>query len=315
MSDLGRGESPSALIDDPDLEAVAQLEMQVEATIDGAPVFVTSAIDVKGHVEPVIIAGDEPMGVDELAVAQDTLDAIGAGVGDQVRLDLGDGPTPMRVTGVVALPVSTDGGSSTVGVFLGNAAASALRTSVQCEGDSSCYRNIAVALTDDADLDQVVARYEDPERNIAVDLPSPPGEVERLTAVRRLPWYLAGFLALLAAVTVTYSAAVAVRRRGRDLAVLRAMGMSAAQLRGVVAVQVLALTIAGGALGVVLGLLTGRQVWRWVASSLALPFSPALPLSAIVLVPAAALLITQASATFSRRAAGRVQPAIALRTE
>jgi hypothetical protein len=315
MTDLGPDASTAAVVDDPELRVVAEIAMQIEATIDGEPVFLTSATDVKGHLEPVIVKGTEPLQRDEIAVAADTLDAIGAEVGDRVQLDLGDGPRPMLITGVVALPVSADGGSSTVGAYLATAAAEALHISSVCEDASSCYRNVAIDLSDTAQLADVVARYEDPDQNVAVDLPSPPGEVERLTAVQQLPWFLAGLLGLLAAVAVTYSAALAVRRRRRDLAVLRVIEMSAAQLRGLVAVQVLVLTVAGGALGSLLGVLAGRQVWRWVASSLALPFSPAVPVAAALLVPCAAVMITQLAATFSRRAAGRTQPALALRTE
>jgi ABC-type lipoprotein release transport system permease subunit len=315
LSDLGPDASPSALVKDPELRVVAQIDMQLEATINGEPVFLTSALDVKGHLEPVIVKGTEPVRADELAVGADTLEAVGASVGDRVRLDMGDGPRSMRVSGIVALPVSSDGGSSAVGAYLSSAAAKALQVSARCEGGSSCYRNLAIALTDRARLPEVVDRYEDPDQNVAVDLPAPPGEVERLTAVRQLPWYLAGLLGLLAAVAATYSAAIAVRRRRRDLAVLRVIGMSAAQLRGVVAVQVLVLAAAGGALGSLAGVLLGRQVWRWVTSSLAMPYSPAVPAVAALLVPGAAMVITQLAATFSRRAAGRTQPALALRTE
>ena len=213
ITDLDPDTSSAALVDDPDISVIAEIEMQLEATIDGSPVFVTSAIDVKGHLEPVIVKGEAPVAADELAVARDTLEAIGAEVGDQVELDVGDGPHPMRISGMVALPVSEDGGSSTAGVYLATAAAEALTTSARCEGGSSCYRNVAIGVADDARLDEVVARYEDPEQDIAVDLPSPPGEVERLTAVQHLPWFLAGLLGLLAAVAVTYSAALAVRHQ------------------------------------------------------------------------------------------------------
>lgn len=315
LSDLGPDASPDAVLEDPDVRAAAEISMQVHATIDGHPVFLTSAIDVKGRLEPVVVRGEEPRAADELALAQDTMHAVGASVGDRVALDLGDGPRPMRVTGIVALPVSSDGGSSTVGAYLPTAAARAAQVERWCEERSSCYRNIAIDIADDSRIADVAARYEDPERNVAVDLPAPPGEVERLTAVRQLPWFLAGLLGVLAAATVTYSAAVAIRRRTRELAVLRVVGMSSAQLRGVVAVQVLVHAATGGLLGAVLGILAGRQVWRWVTTSLAMPFSPAVPVVSTLLVPCAAVAISQLAATFSRRAAGRIQPAIALRTE
>lgn len=318
LSDLGADATAtvaSALLDDPQVEAVAQLEMQLEATIDGTPVFVTSAIDVKGQVEPVIVQGKPPVAADELAVARDTIEAIGAQVGDRVDLEIGKVSRKMLITGMVALPVSADGGASATGAYLATASAQAMKTVSQCEDGSSCYRNLAITVTDEADLQDVVARYEDRAHGVAVDVPAPPGEVERLQAVEHLPWYLAGVLGLLAGVAVTYSAAIGVRNRRRDLAMLRVIGMTASQLRGVVAVQVLVLTLAGGVLGSGLGLLVGRQVWRLVVRSLALPFSPTVPLTAVLLIPVATLVITQVAATFSRRAAGHTHPALALRSE
>ena len=316
LSDLSDDVTPGeVLVDDPDLSVVAQIEMQLEATLDGTPVFLTAAIDLKGHLEPVVVRGAAPSRPDEIALGRDTLDDLGASIGDRVTVDLGGDPRAMQVSGVVALPVSSDGGSSTEGGYLGHDAATALATSARCEDGSSCYRNLAITLAEGADLAEVVARYEDPERGVAVDLPTPPGEVERLTAVERLPWFLALFLGLLAAVAVTYSAAVAVRRRRRDLALLRVVGMTAAELRAVVTVQVLALSVSGALLGTVLGTMTGRQVWRWVAESVSIPFAPALPGPAVALVVLAALAVTEVAATSSRRAAGRIAPAIALRSE
>lgn len=133
-------------------------------------------------------------------------------------------------------------------------------------------------------------------------------EAFRVSGVGALPVLLAG-------VAVTYAAATSVRRRRRDLAILRVIGMSAAQLRGVVRVQVLVLSVAGALLGTVGGFVVGRLIWSVVVTSLSFPFSPELSPAAVVAVPLAALVVTELATVFSRRAAGRTPAALTLRTE
>ncbi|MGH9083976.1 MAG: FtsX-like permease family protein [Acidimicrobiales bacterium] len=302
-----------ALLDDPDLAAVADVSFQVAIHLDGIPDSGIVAHDVKGHVRPVIVEGDEPRGPDEVALGVDSLERIGKEVGDAVDVGIGGQVRTMRVAGIVTLPVSQDGGSSTIGAFMRAEGAEAL--AFDCDEQSSCYQNVAVVAAPGVDVEVLRDRYTDPDADIAVDLPMPPGEIERLQAVEQLPRYLAVFLAILAGVSVTYVAAMTVRRRRGDLAVLRVLGMTATGVRSVVTYQVLALTLAGAVIGAALGVAVGRQIWRLIASDVSVPFAPRTPVAVIVLVPLATVALTQAAASLSRRSAGRIKPAIALRTE
>ena len=96
-----------------------------------------------------------------------------------------------------------------------------------------------------------------PDSDLWVDLPAPPAEIDRLTAVEDLPRYMAIFMAGLAAAAISFATATTVRQRRRDLAVLRVLGMTARHVRSVVVVLVLALTgfgaLLGGALGIIVG--------------------------------------------------------------
>ena len=80
-----------------------------------------------------------------------------------------------------------------------------------------------------------------------VDLPAPPAEIDRLTAVEDLPRYMAIFMAALAAAAISFATTTTVRQRRRDLAVLRVLGMTGRHVRSVVVVLVLALTGFGAA--------------------------------------------------------------------
>jgi hypothetical protein len=262
-----------------------------------------------------MVSGRQPDGPGEVALAGATAEDAGKGSGDTVTVDLGDGRHELAVSGVVSLPVSDDGGASSTGLLMTGEAAAALGFAGDCSGDASCYGNVAVELRDGADHDAVLARYTSAEGGVTAALPSPPGEVERLTAVEDLPWFLAVFLALLAALAITHSAAAAVRRRRRDLAVLRVLGFTGRQVRSVVTTQVAAISVLGAAVGVVAGVMIGRLVWRGIVDSIPLPFSPATPLAAIALIVVTAVAIAQLAAVVPRRSAARLRPADVLRAE
>lgn len=317
LTDLGEENAVvlgPVLEDDPDVRASALLFTRFKVTLDDVPLYATALDRSDAALRPVIVHGTSPSAADEVAVGRDDLDALHASVGDEVELTLGDEHRTVRIAGVVALPVPEDGGSSATGVYLSPATDIALLERA-CDESDSCTRTIAVALRDGTDVEAFAARYEDAEADVVVALPVPPGEVDRLTAVVDLPRYLAIFLASLAAAAVSFATATTIRQRRRDLAMLRVLGMTGRHVRTVVVVLVFALTAAGSLLGGALGLIVGREVWRAVADSVSLPFAPRLPLVAAVLVPIAAVLLAQAVAFTSRRAAGRVPAALVLRAE
>ena len=317
--DLSNLEGSTALANeiaaDDDVVAAGTLYYQVPVTINGNPGFGTAVDAVKGDLSPVLVRGSIPLGADELALGRDTLERIGATVGDRVLVSLGDGEVSMRISGVVALPVTADGGSSATGTYLSPTSLEPLGVEGRCADSEACVRNVAVDLAPGVDARAWAAEHDDPKTGVNVALPSPPAEIDRLTAVDDLPQYLAAFLALLAAGAISFATATTVRQRQRDLAVLRVLGMSGRHVRQVVSVLVLALTAAGAVVGGVLGLVVGRQVWRAVASSVSLPFAPSIPVLAAVLVPIAAVLLAQVVASTSRRAAGRTPAALVLRAE
>ena len=87
-----------------------------------------------------------------------------------------------------------------------------------------------------------------------------------LQGVNSLPLALALLLTLLAIGTVAHALITSVRRRGRELAILKAIGFVPRQVRATVAWQ--ATTIPGTSLivGLPLGIVAGRLAWTLLAS-------------------------------------------------
>jgi hypothetical protein len=124
----------------------------------------------------------------------------------------------------------------------------------------------------------------------ALRLEQRPIAIDNYAAVRSTPLVLSLLLGGLAAVTLAHLIVSVVRRRRRDLAVVRALGMTRGQVRRSVVVS--ACLVAGAALlvGIPLGLAAGRLSWAAFARNLGVVPDLRLPVTALlVIIPAAAL--------------------------
>ena len=257
-----------------DVQAAATLYTQLPVTVDDEPLYGTAVDEVDAALDPVVVQGSEPgLGRRGRPRSGHASTTIGAEVGDEVDLSLGDGDGPMRITGIVAFPVPEDGGSSS-------------HRRVPEPGEPSTTLDVD-GLCGEQRLVHTHHRRRAPRRRrrrrLRGAVPGPRARHPRRAADARRarstaspPWrtcprYLAIFLAGLAAAAISFATATTVRQRRRDLAVLRVLGMTGRHVRSVVVVLVLALTAVGALLGGALGLIVGRQVWRAVADSVSLP--------------------------------------------
>jgi ABC-type antimicrobial peptide transport system permease subunit len=142
-----------------------------------------------------------------------------------------------------------------------------------------------------------------------------PTAVIELGRLRTLPLALGVFFALLGAATVAHALVTTVRRRRHDLAVLRSIGFTRRQSRGAIACQATLLAAAGLVVGIPLGIVTGREVWRWCADIFPVVYVAPLAAVVVVLVVPVAIALANALAAGPAHAAARIRPAEALRTE
>jgi ABC-type lipoprotein release transport system permease subunit len=106
-----------------------------------------------------------------------------------------------------------------------------------------------------------------------------------------------------------------VRRRRRDLALLKTFGFTRRQLAATVCWQAIATVAAGLLVGVPLGIVAGRWLWNLFARELDVVPEPTTPVLLILAISALALLVGILAAAIPARVARRVQPARILRTE
>jgi putative ABC transport system permease protein len=108
---------------------------------------------------------------------------------------------------------------------------------------------------------------------------------------------------------------VTVRRRGRDLALLRALGARPAQTAVSVLVMTLIIVVAAVVLGVPLGFFLGNVAWRTMADSLYVATDLAVPVVVTLLCLPVALVVGLLAAVVPTYRAGRLEVAEQLRRE
>jgi hypothetical protein len=140
-------------------------------------------------------------------------------------------------------------------------------------------------------------------------------DLANLNHIASLPNILAGLLALVAAGTLAHTLISSVRRRRRDLAVLRALGFVRRQVAMTVAWQATTIAIISLAIGLPLGAILGRLAWRFFVNQLGYVPVTIVPLIGILLAIPAALALANIIASIPARAAARTQPAVVLRAE
>ena len=142
-----------------------------------------------------------------------------------------------------------------------------------------------------------------------------PVVLANLERVSNLPFVLAGLLAVLAIATIGHTLVTSVRRRRRDLAVLKTLGFVRRQVAATVAFQASTFAVLALVLGIPIGVGVGRWAWRIAADQLGTISEPQVPLVGLVLAVPAVLIVCNLIAGIPGRMASRVRPAVILRTE
>jgi hypothetical protein len=281
------------------------------ATVNDRPVDLTAYWPEKGSVDPVITRGRAPSSLDEIALGEQVVDDLGVEVGDEVHLasvrGTGDVDRTVTLTGTVLFidPVTVTDQVGNGGYVTGD---------LLDELSGGAPQRLLARFAPGADVDEVIERlartFPGPIRPVA-----PPEDIRNLETLRLLPWLLAGLVAILSAMTLAHALAVMVQQRRRDLAILSVFGLRRRAVRGVTGCSTLVMAVAAVVVGVPLGLVGGRLVWQWLASTIGVEAGPVRPWLAPVEAAAVALVVPQAVNLVATRKLTMLRPAELLRTE
>ena len=122
-------------------------------------------------------------------------------------------------------------------------------------------------------------------------------------------------MAIGATVALALTLATSVRRRRRDLGLLKALGFTRRQLAAAIAWQATFAAVIGAVVGVPIGIASGRELWTLFAASINAVPDPTVPVLSVVLVGLGALVFANVVAAFPGRSAARTQTAVVLHSE
>ena len=280
--------------------------------LDGRPVIAWAFMSLRGRIGPEIVAGRSPTGPDEVALGTASLSELGKRIGQTVHGDGPDGSHDYRIVGrAVFAKLDNPQPLANGAAFTGGGLAHMVSPTNPTSGSPYLVGRVAPA-ANLATVERGVSAIPQVERPFG---PSLPVEVDRLRQVNWLPRTLAVLLTVLALLAVGHALVTSVRRRRRELAVLKTLGFDRRQIGAAVAWQASTLATVGLILGIPAGLIIGQFVWRQVADSLGVSTTPAIPTLPLLATAACAFVAVNLIAFFPARAAARTRPGVALRSE
>ena len=298
---------------------------QGNATVDGQLVNLLLAFDpLKGSVHPPIIAGHEPRARDQIVLASKTTAQLHKHIGQWVTAGGPGGQLiRLRIVGTMIAPSVGDlftNGVGEGGWIYGPAVRAAIRQAAggfsgsQGSTPPTVFNLLAVQFapgTPTAAALSTLRRQFGPV--VLRQIPSE--DVVNLQSVDRLPLIVALLVVVLGLSTVGNTLVGMVRRRRRDIAVLKTVGFLRRQVAGAVAWQATTFSLVALVVGLPLGVAFGRWSWSIVAAGIGSASPPLVPVLSVALVAPASVFLVNAVAAAPGLAAARTAPAVAMRSE
>ncbi len=142
-----------------------------------------------------------------------------------------------------------------------------------------------------------------------------PAEIVNYGTIGVTPALMAAALAAAAIVALGLTLTASVRRRRRELALLKSLGFTHGQLAAAVAWQASVSSAIGIVIGVPVGIAAGRTLWTLFAHEIYAVAQPTVPVLWVVLVALGTLALANVVAAVPGRMAARTPTALLLRAE
>jgi len=307
-----------------------------QLTIDGKILPAIGVDPLHGDGYLTLLAGRAPATPDEIALGAQTLRALHRQLGQTVQVAVNKAstlgpatPRTMRIVGVAVLPAfsrgsfpPTDLGTGAIVPASVLSVRSSPNATTLCFTNATCYNFFLLRYRPGTDLTATAAQLTAavtkvgcPPGICTVTSDQRPGDIKNYTAIRDTPLVLGAVLALLAVGTLAHVLLTGVRRRRRDLAVLKVLGLVRSQVLRVVAWEASALATAALLIGLPLGVLAGRWAWAVFAGSAGVSGQADVPLPLVLLAIPVTLALANLIAAGPGWDAARVRPASILHTE
>lgn len=332
------------LKDDPDVAAYSGLDY-TDAEINGQtfPILLTKA---RAKVSAPILSGHGLESNDQIVLGAATMALLHDHLGDTVVFSYGSAsdapiyvpPTKLVIVGTATLPAigyssyvaehtsMGDGAIIPLGVLPPAMVKSMktpdpnlngpefvlvrLRERVSAAAGRANLQRIATAANKTFASDPKAAGY-----GVSVLGVVRPAQIVNYRSIGSTPIVLAGTLAVGAMGALGWTLNASVRRRRRDLALLRTLGFTKRQLTTAIAWQATVDAVVGIIIGIPLGIFMGRELWTLFARTIDAVPDATVPILSVLFVGLGTLVFTNLVAVLPGLSAARTPSALVLRAE
>ncbi|MEO7557324.1 MAG: ABC transporter permease, partial [Acidimicrobiales bacterium] len=276
-------------------------------------------------VTPPLASGRATSAANEVVLGTATITALHKAVGDTVRLGDDRDGRELTIVGTAVFPTIgvVHGEHPSLGV--GGLVAPELvpgygrnLSELENAGGNTVFVRFKPGTDGPAEVDRLRQQANDfggGFQTIEIAARYQPAEIVNASDAGAAPALLAAALTVAAVLSLALALVSAVRRRRRDLALVKSLGFTRRQVGAVVAWQATATTTVAVLVGVPAGVVLGRWLWIIFARQLDVVPRPEVPTTAMALLVLAALVVTNLVALVPARTARRVRPAVVLRSD
>ncbi|MGO9875942.1 MAG: FtsX-like permease family protein [Acidimicrobiia bacterium] len=296
------------------------------ADIDGRSVPVIGATP-NAPVAPPLLSGHGLNAPDEVVLGASTLTALHKHVGDAVQVRAGPTKTTtLRIVGTATLPAIGPSGNHTTmgtGAIVDYQVIPANRRNQQqstIPGPQAILirvrpgANPTAALRSLQQITNTLDKSPDGPVSGVVGVLRP-AEIVNYRSMGTTPALLGAALAFGAVAALVLTLIASVRRRRRELALLKTLGFTRRQLAAVVAWQSTVAVTLGVVVGVPVGILTGRALWDLFAAQIHVVPDPTVPALTIAVFTVGAFVLANLVAAIPGLQAARTHTALLLHAE
>jgi hypothetical protein len=275
---------------------------------------------LKGSLAPTMAKGSWPMKKGELALGGKTMREVGARIGDTVQVRAGDTVVPLKVVGQTVFGTGGFGPGLAEGAGMTFAQ---LQAFFPRDARTQFFANLAPGATGadvSARLNPKFAPFGATVASVADAkaaglYPKQASVIAAFGSAQRIPLALSALLALAAVGTLAHVLVTCIRRRRRDLAVLKTLGFVRRQVSATVAWQATTLASVALLIGLPLGVAVGRWGWTLFADTVGVLPVPVVDLPPLLIAIPVTLLLANLIALIPGRVAAATRPAAVLRSE
>ena len=285
---------------------------------DGMPVGVLVMSPQRGgSLLPVPVQGRLPRQAGEVVLGAQTLAMVHARVGGTVAMQVPGAHARAKFTivGTAVFPALSDGLQLGQGTLLTPAGLQRIFPAPKFQPPFDTilvrFRPHLGQQTALATLSSRVTRA----GTFAVQIPRLPADLISFGRVQELPLILGSGFGAIALIIISYLLSTSVRRRRRDVAILRVLGCTRSQIRQTIVWQASTTTLTALTLGIPVGIACGRVAWQIFAHQLGIIPVSDVPSYQLAAMAPAALCAAVIIAAWPAETAARTKPAQALKSE